>query len=280
MEELQRLNTRGYAIIDHIDHGPLTLLTNRTADLEARLRSSCGSPSTHGQPLEDVCAEYGPGHEIQYISRIERLLWQDPQLSLFFLGIPALQSAARQIYGDEMIPVYESIQYRNRGEMQQIAWHRDMIVEMGEQVYVAGLHLDPARAGDGALRFSPKSHLDDAPDGLDVETKQSVAVETNAGELTLHNAMLVHCSDKMTRLPRRRTLYTEFRSLRLARKNPGFPEEWIILKRKLFDCASEYYHRVIDNQEFEPLSMTETALTEAIYGHRPRMEPAQYAMIR
>ncbi|WP_417845183.1 phytanoyl-CoA dioxygenase family protein [Thalassospira sp.] len=223
---------------------------------------------------------------ISKIFRIEQLLQQDPALALFFLGHPAVAGLGKQLCGPEAVPVYLSVQFRNRGETQKIIWHQDMIHDRQGPIYTVGLYLDDAWHDNGALRIIPDSHYERADIAqlsrvaeLQIQDNAGISsrsIAVNAGDILAHDVMLVHCSDAMTHTDCRRTLYVEFRHPQQAHANPTMTAHWIAQQQALLENAQEYCAMTRKTGTFGDVPIQEKAPENLSAAYNIRLENAHY----
>jgi len=175
------------------------------ADLQPRL------PATELQPGPAGVGHVGtPGG--RSIIRVDGLDERPGRASvLAFLGSPVFLGWATALVEE---PVFTQVDLvlRRRGDGHVIAWHQDAVYPRTHRHAALGLALDDTVAGDGDLLVVPGSQgrvqdlcaLEDrhgfAPPGLH-------RIAPRAGDLVIHDAMLVHGSLPLVGLAQRRTLY-------------------------------------------------------------------------
>ncbi|RCK46987.1 hypothetical protein TH25_15785 [Thalassospira profundimaris] len=203
------------------------------------------------------------------------MLAHDPILALYFLGHPAVISLGKKLCGENAVPIYLSAQFRTLGERNTINWHQDMVHDRQGPVYTVGLYLDDAKDLDGALRIIPgtqHSRANIAP--LTNDCVNSQCIPARRGDIITHDVMLVHCSDNLTQMQRRRTLYVEFRSPEQALKNTTMTRDWIKAQQNLLGRAESFYRRARKSQHLENTTFPET-ITHP-HATQIRLEAANY----
>ncbi|WP_158091184.1 phytanoyl-CoA dioxygenase family protein [Thalassospira mesophila] len=261
------------------------LITNRLDLLCQNLLARHKQGQTPNDCLIDF-ANDGGVNPVAKVFRIEQLLKQDAALALFFLGHPAITGLGKQLCGPDAVPVYLSVQFRNRGEAQKIIWHQDMIHDRQGPIYTVGLYLDDASSNNGALRIIPGSHHNRAdiatliqqrsPKIKDQLSISSHSIPVKAGDIIAHDVMLVHCSDALTKTDCRRTLYVEFRHPQQAGANPTMTPSWIAQQQALLATAQNYCALVRAAGRFSDVSLPEIACTNSIEANTLRLETANY----
>ena len=150
-----------------------------------------------------------------------------------------------------------------------------------------GIYLDRSGPGDGAIRLLPDSRRADydlcALKGIDPE--QARSPEMFPGDILAHDTMTVHSSPVLTEIKRRRTVYFEFRSARLAAGHPGFSPEWLQDRRRISELAMDVHTRIrstADDGSVEnptvALSESELDLLERHYLRNVWMGEARYCL--
>ncbi len=106
------------------------------------------------------------------------------------------------------------------------------------RIFNIDVYLDASRAGEGALRVAPGSHL--AP--VDVCQLQEeygwnapgvIQVELNPGDVLVHDVMIVHGSEAVTGNRLRRTIYYEFRAAEQILREGPWDAEWVDRRLRL-----------------------------------------------
>ncbi|PKR47980.1 hypothetical protein COO20_25265 [Thalassospira marina] len=182
------------------------------------------------------------------VFRINQLLSQDHELALYFLGHPTIQAIGQKLCGADAVPVYVSAQFRHMGESSTVIWHQDMVHDRAGPIYTIGLYLDDAWSQNGALRILPdtqysKANIEEIVRQND-GASQSQSIPVAAGDVIVHDVMLVHCSDDMKETQQRRTLYVEFRSPERALQNSTMSDAWIKSQQGLMRQAACFYELV------------------------------------
>lgn len=216
-----------------------------------------------------------------YATRINNALRMVGVDVMAIVGHPLVVATAKALCGEDVIPIYESVVVRNRGDDTAIAWHQDMLHQRESRIVTLGVHVD-ATGGDSALLFLPGSHTK-AQDVCALaqqygyEGEGVVQCMVAPGDVLLHDVMTVHASQPLRLYPQRRTLYIEFRSAAYALGNPGFSPDWVALRRRLFAVAQQVYRRAHAGAEHgTKYTPDEEELLDAVYDTAWRIEPGHY----
>ncbi|AZZ92891.1 hypothetical protein EUZ85_20035 [Hahella sp. KA22] len=216
----------------------------------------------------------------QALFRVNELLRYFGAHTLYILGMPALQRLTQSLCGGEAICTYESLLVRSAANASLVDWHRDMNHQQDGRIFTLGIYLDAALTEEDALQVLPGHHLS----GSSISALTSMLagkmitplrLPTLPGDLLLHDVRLPHASPPVVSNRVRKTLYFEFRPLRLLQSaNP----QWLTQRRRLNDIAQSVHTRLHDKDESEwSLTQQETDWLEVLYQQRQRLEGAEYA---
>ncbi|WP_431689519.1 phytanoyl-CoA dioxygenase family protein [Hahella sp. NBU794] len=216
----------------------------------------------------------------QALFRVNELLRYFGAHTLYILGMPALQRLTQTLCEDEVVCTYESMLVRSAANATRVDWHRDMNHQQNGRIFTLGIYLDAALAEEDALQVLPGHHLSDAAIStltsmLAGKMMTPLRLPTRPGDLLLHDVRLPHASPPVVSERMRKTLYFEFRPVRLLQNaNP----HWLTQRRRLNDIAQRLYARLHDKDESEwSLTQQETDWLEVLYQHRQLLEGAEYA---
>lgn len=174
--------------------------------------------------------------------RVDYLHSKGRSASLELLGSPAVLGIAESLAGADFVPTYESLVFKDAGDGAAIDWHQDAVHPRTHRIFNVDVYLDASRAGEGALRVAPGSHL--AP--VDVCQLQEeygwdapgvIQVELEPGDVLVHDVMIVHGSEAVQGNRLRRTIYYEFRSARQIAAEGPWDAEWVDRRLRLVPVA-------------------------------------------
>jgi hypothetical protein len=139
---------------------------------------------------------------------------------------PRVVEAVREVLGDDLIMIMSHLIVKPAGDGLKIGWHQDSPTWpqiTGTDMVTAWLAIDRSDVGNGCMRVIPRSHADrqalnmlkDEPGNVfdfrvEVSAEQEaaqVAVELEAGDISLHDSFVIHGSEA-NRSDRRRAGYT------------------------------------------------------------------------
>jgi hypothetical protein len=189
--------------------------------------------------------------------RVDYLHNKRQAASLELLGSPAVLGIAESLAGPNFVPTYESMVFKDEGDGAAIDWHQDAVHPRTSRIFNIDVYLDASRAGEGALRVAPGSHL--AP--VDVCQLQEeygwdapgvLQVELEPGDVLVHDVMVVHGSEAVTGNRLRRTVYYEFRAAEQIAAEGPWDAEWVDRRLRLLPVALREHARA--NPEATPFA--------------------------
>ena len=142
------------------DHGYLILRGLITGTLLERLQAGAASWIERGletTPQNPHHADYqfAKRSHGQVFYRVDYLHNKSQVASLELLGSPQVLGIAESLCGNNFVPTYESMVFKQAGDGEQIAWHQDAIHPRQYRVFNFDLYLDRSSIGAGALRVVP-----------------------------------------------------------------------------------------------------------------------------
>lgn len=236
-EQIEEFDAQGYLV-----------LKGRIPDgLLRRLQTAADGWIADGRmlpPGDPAGADYQwatrDGHRRMF--RVDYLHGKGRAESLELLGSPAVLGIAESLAGADFVPTYESLVFKDAGDGAAIDWHQDAVHPRTHRIFNIDVYLDASRAGEGALRVAPGSHL--AP--VDVCQLQEeygwdapgvIQVELEPGDVLVHDVMIVHGSEAVQGNRLRRTIYYEFRSARQIAAEGPWDAEWVDRRLRLVPVA-------------------------------------------
>lgn len=197
------------------------------------------------------------------------------------LGSPAIRGWAGALVEDPIVTQVDLV-LRCRGDGHVIAWHQDAVYPRTHRHAALGLALDDTREGDGDLLLLPGSQgcvqdlcaLEDAhgfaPPGLR-------RVAPRAGDLVIHDAMLVHGSLPLTDLAQRRTLYVYVDSAARILATEPASAPWMAWRQSLWGAAAEAWN-AFDSGQLDWRERVWPARLEGPPRQRPRALAGNYCI--
>jgi hypothetical protein len=244
------------------DNGYLVLKDWIAPDLLRRLQAAGDVWIADGLKATADDAHYSDYLFAQYptgrtMYRVDYLHNKGQSASLELLGSPAMLGIAESLCGANFVPTYESMVFKQEGRGRAIEWHQDAVHPRKHRIFNVGVYLDESRIGNGALRVVPKSQTQKqdvcaigeqygwTPPGV-------IQVELEAGDILIHDVMVVHGSEEVEGNTLRRTIYYEFRAAEQILSEGPWDSEWVDRRLRLVPLALKQYQRAFpDEPQFE-----------------------------
>jgi hypothetical protein len=193
-----------------------------------------------------------------HIGRINNIFSFPKPEFLLLLGCPQLFEAAESLCGKNPLPIYESVMIHHLESHSYTAMHQDMIHDRASRIATFGIYLDDATPGDGSVRVIPGSHVQRHDLNKFEELRRNNnwkfhELEAKAGDLLIHDVMIIHDAPRLAKRTTRRTVYFEFRSLEHLLNNPTFSEAWIERCQETTRIARSKYELFLQGK---PLMLT------------------------
>jgi len=166
--------------------------------------------------------------------------------SLELLGSPQVLEVAQSMCGANFVPTYESMVFKQEGDGAAVNWHQDAVHTRTHRIFNYDLYLDESRSGGGALWVIPKSQsqaqdICRLTDDYGWNVPGSIEVEMAAGDVLLHDVMVVHGSPHTEGNRLRRTIYYEFRAAEEIVQDGPWDRTWIDQRLRLVPLGLKRY---------------------------------------
>lgn len=187
---------------------------------------------------------------IPFLNRIDNFHYHAQLESLRLLGSPLIQAIANSLCSINHICSVDMMILKNKGDDLDLPWHQDVIFEPPHKVIAIGIYLEDSKVNDGALQLILDSqhrqhHIPTITDNN--QQFKWIELAANAGDILIHNPMIVHRSLRLTQQPFRRTLYYEFRDLAQALQQ-NWPSS-VIKQRQILENKAINYYRTKESIE-------------------------------
>lgn len=191
---------------------------------------------------------------LPYLNRVTQFHLYGGTQSLAMLGSPQVLEIAESLCGCEFLPTVDMLIVKNQHDDLDLPWHQDLIFDSSKyRVIALGIYLEDSPLGDGALKLvknsqKAKQDIDALMNTDDIEV---IEVAANAGDIVIHNPMLVHWSDRLQYQQKRRTLYYEFRPIAQVKEQENWPDSIIAQRLSLMAAAvTEHRRQHPENKQF------------------------------
>ncbi|MBI1278247.1 MAG: hypothetical protein GC179_08985 [Anaerolineaceae bacterium] len=164
--------------------------------------------------------------------------------SLELLGSPQVLEVAQSLCGSDFVPTYEAMVFKQEGDGAVVEWHQDAVHPRTHRIFNYDLYLDESRSGGGALWVIPKSQTQKYDVCLlsnQWNVPGSIEVEMAAGDVLLHDVMVVHGSPHTEGNRLRRTIYYEFRAAEEIIQDGPWDRTWIDQRMRLIPLGLKRY---------------------------------------
>ncbi|NHN27161.1 phytanoyl-CoA dioxygenase family protein [Flavobacterium jejuense] len=221
----------------------------------------------------------------KFVTNIQLLGYKNNLTCLELLASPFLLEVAQTICGADFFCLQEFAVIKNLGDNLPVLWHQDMIHQRTGYCFMVGVYLDDANTNDGALKVIPKSHISNK-NICDVIKEEYVEIPMQAGDILVHDMMLVHSSEPLQVNQKRRVVYFEFLSATQVEKEGIYSNELVANRTNLLNVALSYYKqqnpllqqfhwKSANRQHFETVEAMRVALDE-IYAIPIQGKPSNY----
>jgi ectoine hydroxylase-related dioxygenase (phytanoyl-CoA dioxygenase family) len=239
-EQIQEFDRQGFLVLRHRIAPHLLERLQEAARQWVRAGKELKDSGTSG----DDYRFGGPNGRTMF--RVDYLHDKKQPASLALLGSPEMLGITESLAGPNFVPTYESLVFKDVGNGAAINWHQDAVHPRRSRIFNVDIYLDQSRPGQGALRVLPGSqkrkvdicsleeqHGWDSPDALEVEM--------DAGDVLVHDVMLVHGSPATEGRSLRRTLYYEFRPAEQILAEGPWDRAWVDKRLRLIPLAMAAY---------------------------------------
>lgn len=174
--------------------------------------------------------------------RVDYIHDKGERASLELLGSRAVLGIAESLAGPDFVPTYESMVMKSAGDGAPVPWHQDAVHARRHRLFNVDVYLDDSRSGAGALHVIPGSQTARTDACALAETygwalPGAIEVELEAGDVLIHDDMVVHGSPPASGNALRRTIYFEFRPARSILEDGPWTPEWMDARLRLIPLA-------------------------------------------
>ena len=186
--------------------------------------------------------------------RVDYIHDKGEPVSLELLGSRAVLGIAESLAGPDFVPTYEAMVIKAAGDGAPVPWHQDAVHERRHRLFNVDVYLDDSRSGAGALHVIPGSQTrrTDAcalAETYGWELPGAIEVELEAGDVLIHDDMVVHGSPPATGNALRRTIYFEFRPAESILQDGPWTPEWMDARLRLIPLALAERAKWVDPRE-------------------------------
>lgn len=178
-----------------------------------------------------------------YLNRLLHFHRYAEKSALAIMGCPHFLAPAQSLCGLDCVPCADTMVFKHPNTDSQMPWHQDLIYPSSDyKMATFGIYLDDANQHNGAITFIPATqHQHQNICQFEQQPPlHAQRVDANAGDIIIHNPMIVHSSVKNT-AKKRRTLYYQMRPLQALLDFKGWTRQLIHNRLSLlFNAANQY----------------------------------------
>ena len=219
----------------HFDSGVSKQLLLKLRNLAKQLEESAKKDYFAGQVSNQytLCTRASEPRLFRY----NNLFFEAPELIIQLLASPMILTIFKDLCGNDCVPMQLDLVFKYAHPHPDIAWHQDAIVSRKHPFLAVGIYLDDAHMDDGCLSFVPgtQSRTQDvfklsSQYGWDIPNVTQQPVK--AGDILVHDVMILHGSKPKRTVGSRRTLYLELSSIKGIQESGNHSHEWIELRKQ------------------------------------------------
>ena len=239
--QIAEFDRDGYLVLKHLI--PQELLGRLQVAAQDWIEQ--GERSTDDGEGDFVFADGDDGRRLFRVNYVHAL---GQPASLELLGCPEILAVAESLTGPNFVPTYESLVFKGEGDGAPIRWHQDAVHPRNHRIVNVDVYLDDSLPAEGSLRVVPGSQHEVA-DTCELEAAYGwdlpgmIKTDLRAGDVLLHDTMLVHGSEAVRGNRLRRTLYYEFRPAEQIITEGPWDREWIGQRLRLIPLGLRAHRR-------------------------------------
>lgn len=218
-EQLHSFQNNGYLHLKNVlTSEQVTAWRDRALSLEKTL-----------QPDTAINAFFTPQGEL---GRANELMRYFPDEIMNLIALQPILDLAHTLCGEDVVPLNTDLLIKRKGPLSAINWHQDAIYDRTFPIIVIGIYLDDSQPQDGEFQIIEGSHFE--KQNIAQVTSEADAVKSipvNAGDILVHDAMVLHCSGEKRQPEARRTIYLEMRPYQAIINEGIQSHKWADLRR-------------------------------------------------
>lgn len=218
------------------------------------------------------------------LHRIKHIHRHMPSSLLGFSASEPIKSIKSALCSQDALLTAEMIIFKQALSQTEIPWHQDFIESCRfNSTITIGIYLDDSQIGDGNVQFLEGTHLEKQDIcGLVHGNKalgEFTEFDVKAGDIVVHNPMVVHRSGLMRQNDKRRTLYYEFRTVENIQSQETWPTEFIVMRERFMKIADNYANNITQKRWDRDDARTQESTNEIFDITLPSI-PANYCLCK
>jgi hypothetical protein len=231
-EQRRELIDKGFLLIPNAI--PVSLLS-KWQDLLTELNKNALKLYSESSGAPNV--SFIEGLDKPLLRRVNDLLAFYPDAVLDLLACPVMMAIARDLCGSDAVPLQCDAVFKHKHPESEILWHQDALHSRKFPYLNVGIYLDDADIGDGCINFVTNSQHETQDIGKLVgkygrDIPDMVSVPAKAGDLLIHDMMILHRSQMKRDNGVRRTIYVEMRPATAVLDQGAQSKKWMELRRR------------------------------------------------
>lgn len=171
------------------------------------------------------------------ILRYNNIVSLDYETTLDLLASPVMIAIFRDICGKGPVPFMMDLFFKKASTNSTVLWHQDAPHSRNYPYVNVGIFLDDADEDDGCLRYVPntqnkKQDIYIIVQEFDWDIPNSVEMPAKAGDINIHDMMILHGSKPKKTKNQRRTIYVEIRPFDAIIDSKIQTEKWAQLRNR------------------------------------------------
>ena len=174
------------------------------------------------------------GHRLM---RYNDIFATDVDTTLDLLASPAIMAIFRDICGRNAVPLQMDIVYKHQHSHPVVLWHQDALHSRSYPYLNVGVYLDDSKKGDGCLSCVKNTqheiqniHNLSQTYGWKIPGVEELSAK--AGDINIHDMMILHGSEPKRTSGVRRTIYIEIRPYEGIVSTGAQSYKWAELRRR------------------------------------------------
>ena len=211
-DQIDTFNLKGYLHFPQAINGGLLRYLQQESDLLLkRIYQQLNSGAIH--PDHAFSCHYFRS----YLNRINNYHLHASLKTLSLLGHQLIQDIANKLCHQQHIVSADMMLIKNLGDEYGEPWHQEIIFDPNDdKIITVGIYLEPSNTEDAPLTLINGSHTK-PHQNIEMYAQhhqdKHIALPAQAGDIIVHNSMLVHGSLPLKNQSIRRIIYYEFRNL-------------------------------------------------------------------
>lgn len=224
--------SRGYT---SVKNGVSSELLKRLQNMADNFEKNILDAYKNGKDTPSACIVQAKS--TQHLTRYNDIYGVDWDTTLDLLASSPMMAIFRDICGRGAVPLQMDILYKQPYSDSVVLWHQDAPYNRTYPYINVGIYLDDSDKEDGCLCYVPntqheKQDIEKLSQKYGWDIPNSVELPAKAGDINLHDMMILHGSKPKKKLDVRRTIYVEIRPYEGIIDDGFQSKKWAELRRR------------------------------------------------